>query len=194
MASGINEFRTNFGGVRPNRFRVNVSPPADNAMANTTAAISSDPAGLGNFDIYCKATVVPGSSIGVIPTPWMGRVVKFSGERTYADWTVQVYDSSLNANDSRTFFEKWIDEMDSRDTHDIAYKHVGSASVHWDDIVGTSGVGTHNKQTFQKSLTMINLFPIDISTMELSYDAVDTFAEYTITFAYDYWIPTAAGT
>ena len=163
-----------------------------NGVAN---ADGSDVTGdvVTNFDIYCKATVVPGSSIGVIPTPWMGRVVKFSGERTYADWTVQVYDASVSASDSRTFFEKWIDAMDTRDTHNIAYKHVGSASVHWDDILSTTGVGVHNDQKFQKSVTMVNLFPIDISAMELSYDAVDTFAEYTITFAYDYWVPTAEG-
>ena len=193
MAIGINQFRTNFGGVRPNRFRVNVSVPTDNAIAAAAPAIAADAAGLTNFDIYCKATSVPGSSIGVIPTPWMGRVVKFSGERTYADWTVQVYDASVSASDSRTFFEKWIDAMDTRDTHNIAYKHVGSASVHWDDILSTTGVGVHNDQKFQKSVTMVNLFPIDISAMELSYDAVDTFAEYTITFAYDYWVPTAEG-
>jgi len=194
MAIGINQFRTNFGGTRPNRFRVNVSTPSNNAISPAGNDVGADPAGLTNFDIYCKATSVPGSSIGVIPTPWMGRVVKFSGERTYADWTVQVYDASVSASDSRTYFEKWIDAMDTRDTHNIAYKHVGSASVHWDDIQGTFGVGEHKDQKFQKSITLINLFPIDISAMELSYDAVDTFAEYTVTFAYDYWVPTREGT
>ena len=192
MAKGINDFREKFGGVRPNRFRVNMSGPINGVSNAAGNDITGDV--VTNFDIYCKATSVPGSSIGVIPTPWMGRVVKFSGERTYADWTVQVYDASTSASDSRTYFERWINMMDARDLHNIRYKHVGSASVHWDDIASNTGVGIHNDQKFQKSVTMVNLFPIDISAMELSYDAVDTFAEYTITFAYDFWVPTREGT
>ena len=190
MAKGINDFREKFGGVRPNRFRVNISAPTGTAVSSAAAGVAD---GAVDFEIYCKATSVPGSSIGVIPTPWMGRVVKFSGERTYADWTVQVYDASLSSSDSRKRFEAWIDTMDSRDLHDIRYKLTGSASVHWDDIANTSGVGEHGDQKFQKSITMVNLFPIDISAMELSYDTVDTFAEYTITFAYDYWEPSTEG-
>ena len=42
-------------------------------------------------------------------------------------------------------------------------------------------------------ITLRNCFPIDISAMELSYDAVDTFAEFTITLAYDYWEVDAGG-
>ena len=176
MAAGINEFRAGFNGTRPNRFKVQLD------TSNLSIAAPEQ------LDLYIKATSVPGSSIGVIPTPWMGRVIKFSGERTFADWTIQVYDSSIPANNLRTFFESWINLMDSRDTHDINYKAVGSAIVNWNDIDSATGIGIHTNQTnFKSAITLINCFPIDISAMELSYDAVDTFAEFTITLAYDYW-------
>ena len=177
MAIGINEFRAGFNGTRPNRFRI--------SFDEVPAGVPGAPE---NLDLYVKATSVPGSSIGVIPTPWMGRVIKFSGERTFADWTIQVYDSSNPSVNLRTFFEGWIDSMDSRNDHNINYKNVGSALVGWNDISGNTGVGVHADQTSWKSMIMLrNCFPIDISAMELSYDAVDTFAEFTITLAYDYW-------
>jgi hypothetical protein len=172
MASGINAFRTGFSGTRPNRFRVDIFGPGGN---------------LNNLEIYVKATSAPGSSIGVIPTPWMGRVIKFSGERTYADWTIQVYDSSVSSENLRNYFEEWIEIMDGRDTHNINYKKTGTAEVKWNDIASSTGVGVHDSQTnFNSVMTLVNCFPIDISAMELSYDAVDTFAEFTITLAYDY--------
>ena len=177
MAIGINEFRAGFNGTRPNRFKV--------SFDEVPAGVPGAPAYL---DLYVKATSVPGSSIGVIPTPWMGRVVKFSGERTFADWTIQVYDSSNPTINLRTFFEAWIDSMDGRNTHNINYKNVGSAKVKWNDISGNTGVGIHsNQEMFNSVITLRNCFPIDISAMELSYDAVDTFAEFTITLAYDFW-------
>ena len=118
----------------------------------------------------------------------MGRVIKFSGERTYADWTIQVYDSSVSSANLRTFFEGWIEQMDSRNEHNISYKLTGSAEVLWNDIASATGVGIHADQgKFTSIISLQNVFPIDISAMELSYDAVDTFAEFTVTLAYDFW-------
>lgn len=179
MAKDLNTFREKFQGTRPNRFVVNIGKPAG------LEATLSPPT---NLDLYVKAASAPGSSIGIIPTPWMGRVVKFSGERTYADWTIQVYDSSVNNTDLRTFFEGWIDKMDSRNQHDIDYKLTANATVKWNDINAATGVGVHGDQTnFKSIITLRNAFPIDISLMELNYDLIDTFAEFTITLAYDYW-------
>ena len=35
---------------------------------------------------------------------------------------------------------------------------------------------------------LINCWPSDISTIDLSYDTTDTVEEFTITWTYDYWI------
>jgi hypothetical protein len=77
----LNQFRDNFKGVRSNRFKVNGSFPTGEFDAQ-------------DFEFYCKASSVPGSSIGVIPVGYKGRPVKFSGERSYQDWLIQIYDSS----------------------------------------------------------------------------------------------------
>lgn len=176
MATGINSFRGDFKGLRPNRFTVNGAFPT---------AVSTQPT---RFDIYCKATQMPGSSIGVIPVPWMGRVVKFSGERTYADWTIQVYESSIESQDLRKAMEEWIELMDGRETHQVNYDVTATWEIYYDDFAGDSQSTIGNPiQSSPKTLHLVNCFPVDISPVDLSYDSVDTFSEFTLTMAYDYW-------
>lgn len=174
MATNINNFRSQFSGVRPNRFTIRGNFPGG-VGAQTTAA----------FDVYCKATQLPGSSIGVIPVPWMGRVVKFSGERSYADWTIQVYESSITSNDLRSGFEQWIELMDGRDSHKINYSLTETWQVVYMDMNGT--VSGQGNPTGNRTISLIHCFPVDISPVDLSYDVVDTFSEFTVTLAYDYW-------
>jgi hypothetical protein len=173
MATNITNFREKFSGVRPNRFTINGNFPSGTGLSAP------------ELSIYCKATQLPGSSIGVIPVPWMGRVVKFSGERSYADWTLQIYDSSIAANELRAGFEKWIELMDGRDTHKINYSKVEPWTITYMDMNGTeSGQGN---PTGNRQIKLNNCFPVDISPVDLSYDAVDTFSEFTVTMAYDFW-------
>ena len=173
MARSITNFRKSFAGVRPNRFTIEGVFPSETGLSAP------------ELSIYCKATQLPGSSIGVIPVPWMGRVVKFSGERSYADWTLQIYESSIASNDLRTGFERWIELMDGRDSHKINYDLVQQWAVIYMDMNGSeSGEGNPGSG---RDIILNNCFPVDISPVDLSYDAVDTFSEFTVTMAYDFW-------
>ncbi len=100
----LNEFRTQFVGVRQNRFKVSCQFPGSSVAPAT-------------FEFYCKAATIPGSAIGVIPVGYKGRPVKYSGERTYADWLVQIYDSPRQ--DIRGDIEAWIERMNGRNTPQI---------------------------------------------------------------------------
>lgn len=172
----LDQFRSEFKGVRTNRFRVS-------GQLNGVGGGAVTPPGAGSnfFEFYCKATSVPGSSIGIIPVGYKGRPVKFSGERTYSDWVVQVYDSSVG--NLRQLFDEWINAMDTRDTHEINYNNANSNwTVEYMDMSGTQS----NSQ-YQKKISLVNCFPIDVSPIDLSYDVPDTFAEFTVTLTYDYW-------
>lgn len=176
MANSVSQFRGKFAGLRPNRFTINGSFPS---------AVTPQPT---DFDIYCKATQMPGSSIGVIPVPWMGRVVKFSGERTYADWTIQVYESSIGSQDLRRAMEAWIELMDGRDTHKVNYSLTETWEIYYDDFLGDTESNQGNPDSSApKTIHLVNCFPVDISPVDLSYDLVDTFSEFTLTMAYDFW-------
>jgi hypothetical protein len=164
----LNEFRQNFQGVRGNRFRVAGNFPTGGFSAT-------------DFEFYCKATSVPGSSIGVIPVGYKGRPVKFSGERTYQDWVVQIYDSSTK--NLRDLFEKWVDLMDSRNAHEVQYNVANQPwTVEYMDMNGTESTSA-----YKRKITLVNCFPVDISPIEMSYDVADTFAEFTVTLTYDFW-------
>ena len=153
----LDQFRSEFKGVRTNRFRVSGQL---NGVGG--GAVTPPGAGANFFEFYCKATSIPGSSIGIIPVGYKGRPVKFSGERTYIDWVVQVYDSSVG--NLRQLFDEWINAMDTRDMS-----------------------GTQSNSQYQKKISLVNCFPIDVSAIDLSYDVPDTFAEFTVTLTYDYW-------
>jgi len=189
MATGITDFRSRFYGHRPNRFLIAGGFPTAVSAVNEDTGVS--PArGQLDYDIYCKATQVPGSSIGVIPIAWQGRTVKFSSERTYADWTIQIYDSSLQSQNLRQMFENWINLMNHRTDHTLDYSLTSNWQVSFNDVV--KSISNTSQSSHQETYTLYNCFPIDISPIDLSYDMADSFAEITVTLAYDYWAPNGA--
>ena len=168
----IKGFRAGFQGSRSNRYKITGSTP------NGIAAIAAN-----TFELYAKSVSFPGSAIGMIPVSYQGRVVKFTGERQFAEWSIQVYDSSGTDN-LRELFEAWIDLCDGANTHKQKYDNAAASwTVQFDDTGGdTASTG------FQKTMTLYNCWPIDISAIDLKYEAADSFAEFTLTFAYDYHV------
>ena len=171
----LQEFRNNFFGVRPNRFIIEAQWPS--------GVQSPD---LNDLFIYVKAADLPGSTIGTIPIAWQGRIVKFSGERVYSDWAIQVYDSNIPAKDLRTGFERWMDAMDGRDSHNINYNLVTDWVIRYSDV--SPGKST-TETTYNKSVKLKNCFPVDIGAVPLNYDLVDSFSEFSVQIAYDFWEP-----
>jgi hypothetical protein len=189
MATGIRDFRHNFFGTRPNRFKIEGSFPTTVTASQDGGNVSNLPASdtTARFDVYCKATSLPGSSIGVIPVAWQGRIVKFSGERTYADWSIQIYDSSTPGQILKQTFEKWINLMNHRESHILDYSLTSDWIVYHGDVVNSVSSDADSGHT--QSHILRHCFPIDISPIDMSYDMTDTFAEFTVTMAYDFWEP-----
>ena len=48
--------------------------------------------------------------------------------------------------------------------------------------------GKGNKSVVLKTYTFIDMFPTEISTIDLSYDSTDTIEEFTVTFALQYYL------
>jgi len=59
--------------------------------------------------------------------------------------------------------------------------YAGEWVVSYDDMFGSK-----SNSKYEKLCTLINVFPIDISPIELTNDATDVFAEFTVTLTYDY--------
>ena len=83
MAFNVAEFRSNMvgDGARPNLFSVSLVFPT--LISNSTSA------GI-KTTFMAKAAQLPGSSVGTVPVYYFGRELKFAGNRTFPDWTLQI--------------------------------------------------------------------------------------------------------
>ena len=184
----INSFRTLFKGTRSNRFSIAPSFPSDLTDKLTEASLR----------IYGKSTSYPGSQIGMIPVSYQGRVVKYSGERQFAEWSIQVYDSAtaagnpITSGNIRKIFEDWMSRGDQPNTHIQRYNNASPNpwEIRFDDIQATTeGAPTGGAAVptdFKKVLYLFSCWPIDISPIDLNYEAADSFSEFTLTLAYDF--------
>ena len=176
----IQGFRDNFQGSRSNRYKITGNVPTGIAEIADNA-----------FELYAKSVSFPGSAIGMIPVSYQGRVVKYSGERQFAEWSIQVYDASVSGGvNIRQYFEDWITLGDHPLTHKQQYDiaSTGAWKIEFDDITGTAG---GNTDTYKKRFHLFSCWPIDISAIDLNYEAADSFAEFTLTLAYDFHKKTA---
>lgn len=185
MANTVQDFRDMFKGTRSNRFIITPgnAPPS---LATLTLGDGSASPTVEHFKLYAKATSYPGSAIGMIPVSYQGRVVKYSGERQFAEWSIQVYDSSVASGvNLRKYFENWITLGDHPLTHKQQYNIASGTpwKVAFDDITGTVGGAAAG---YKKTLFLHNCWPIDISAIDLNYEAADSFSEFTLTLAYDF--------
>jgi hypothetical protein len=101
----------------------------------------------------------------------------------------------------REGFERWMELMDTREGHAINYNLTLDWIVKWSDInpgttktsgaciLWSDGNDSQDSSDFNKAIKLKNCFPTDIGSVTLNYDLSDSFSEFTITMAYDYWEP-----
>ena len=187
----ITDFKTALqgGGARANLFEVDI--PTIPAVA--TQGIEWD---AENFQFLCKAAALPASNVEAIEVPFRGRTLKVAGDRTFDTWTVTV----INDEDFklRSAFEQWMNGISKLDNNTGATNpssYMARAIVHQlgrgadqgrfsqtnSDISGGSGISPLRTYLFQ------DVFPTNVSQIDLSYDSADTIEEYTVEFQVQYW-------
>ena len=187
----ITDFKTALqgGGARANLFEVDI--PTIPAVA--TQGIEWD---AENFQFLCKAAALPASNVAAIEVPFRGRTLKVAGDRTFDTWTVTV----INDEDFklRSAFEQWMNGISKLDNNTGATNpssYMARAIVHQlgrgadqgrfsqtnSDISGGSGISPLRTYLFQ------DVFPTNVSQIDLSYDSADTIEEYTVEFQVQYW-------
>jgi hypothetical protein len=162
MPFNITDFKGSFpfDGARPNLFEVNI-PVFDQKLTFTA-----------------KTTQLPGSSLGVIEVPYFGRTIKMAGNRTFPDWSISV----INDEDFviRNQLEEWMARINGHESN--------LSEAFYTQYAFDAEVYQYGKQgNIIKSYTFIDMFPIDISPIDVSWDANDAIEEYTVTFQYQYW-------
>jgi hypothetical protein len=167
----ISDFKSRLsgGGARPNLFEVELAFP-------DAVAIDNDVLQKARFLV--KAAALPASTIANIDIPFRGRVLKVAGDRTFETWTITVIndvDFSI-----RSAFEKWMNSINKMT-----------------DATGLTNPVDYQKDAIVKQLDrdgsvlrsykFWDIFPTNISTIDLSYETTDTIQEFTVELQVHYW-------
>ena len=174
----ISQFKSKLigGGARPNLFEVELTTLPPNVVSNWDADI---------FQFMCKAASLPAQNIANIDIPFRGRIFKVAGDRTIDTWTITV----INDEDFRfrNAFENWTQQIANLDDNmgttdpsaymvDAKVYQLGRGSEKSSQNNGGSENVVLKEYEFQ------NIFPTNVSAIDLSYDTGDTIEEFTVEF------------
>ena len=164
--ANLNEFRNRLtgGGARANQFRVDITSD----FITDTESLS----------FLCRSASLPAMTIGEVPVFYRGRQIYVAGDRTFADWTVSVYnDGSWVA---RSNLENWNN----------ALQEIGNSTVGAQDP--SQYYGTINVTQLDRSdnplrtAQLIDAWPTNVAEIALAYDTVDAVEEFDVTFRFNY--------
>jgi len=186
MAFTVSEFKSNLaaggGGARPALFTVDIHNSA-NALLDFGNSATTSYEGL-----LVKGAAIPASTIAPLAVNYAGRAYKWTGFRTFDNWTVTV----LNDEDFSIRFKmmEWMRQISGQldGTRDASYGSpiTGTgATASYDEgnaIVKQLGTDGAVKQVYK----MYNLWPTELGEIAVDWSQ-DSIQEYTIGFAYDYW-------
>jgi hypothetical protein len=182
------------GGARPNLFEVELA-----AMPAYVTGYENEEQ--ERFAFLCKTAALPASNIAPIEIPFRGRTLKVAGDRTFDVWTVTI----INDEDFRlrSAFELWmngISKLNNATGATAPGSYMVDARVHQlGRGAGTLNSTTNADVTGGTSITplrtykFVDIFPTNISQIDLSYDASDTIEEYTVEFQVQHWEAESTG-
>ena len=160
----ITDFKSKLvgGGASPNLFEVELAFPEE-------IAIDNDVKEKARFLV--KAAALPASNITPIDVNFRGSILKIAGDRTFDTWTITVINDTDFA--IRSAFEKWMNSInrlsDATGTNNPA-DYQEDAYVHQLDRDGST----------LRTYRFYDVFPTQISQVDLSYETVDTIQEFTV--------------
>ena len=162
------------GGARPNLFEVE---------------LTTLPAGIewsaDNFRYMCKAAALPASNVAAIDVPFRCRIFKVAGDRTFDTWTVTII------NDEgfilRTAMEEWMNQISKLEnnlgaTNPASYMTNAKVYQLGRGSKTSSEDNTGDKNTVLREYEFVDIFPTNISAIDLSYESSDTIEEFTVEF------------
>ena len=172
----ISQFKSQLigGGARPNLFEVELT------TLPTGIAWPAD-----NFRYMCKAAQLPASVIANIDIPFRGRIFKVAGDRTIEPWSITV----INDEDFRIrkAMEEWVDfiaklENNLGATDPSAYMVNAKVFQLGRGSAPSSQTNAGDRNAVLREYEFIDIFPTNVSSIDLSYDSSDTIEEFTVDF------------
>ena len=184
----ISDFKSRLvgGGARPNLFEVRMTDLPD--------FVDDWPS--ETFQFMCKAAALPASNIAPIDVPFRGRIFKVAGDRTIDTWTITI----INDEDFRirNAMEAWMDGIAKLSnnlgaTNPSAYMRNATVFQLGRGATPRSVNSDGERNAVLAEYEFIDIFPTNISQIDLSYDSSDTIEEFTVEFQVQSFNLNAAG-
>ena len=167
----ISDFKSKLtgGGARPNLFEVELAFPNAVAVENDV---------LQKSRFLVKAAALPASTVAPVEVPFRGRILKIAGDRTFETWTITV----INDVDFviRSAFEKWMNVINKLDD--------GTGLTNPDEYQKDAMVHQLDRDAgILRSYKFWDIFPTNLSTIDLNYETTDTIEEFTVEMQVHWW-------
>lgn len=158
------------GGARANQFRVELSFPSFVTLGVVAGA---------QAQFLCNAAQLPASTIDPITVLYRGRPVNFAGERTFAPWTISIYnDTNFNIRNALEQWSNGIQNNGATDGITNPLNYQVDLSVHQLDRNGA----------VVKTYKFVDAFPTEVGDIQLGYDQGNAIETFNATFNYNYWV------
>ena len=156
------------GGMRTSLFKVTIAPPAGVNQAE-------------DITFKCKATSIPGSELGIIEVPFMGRKAKIAGDRKYGEWAITII--AEEGNQSHKMFMDWMDLI--QDSVDNVAAAAGVPS----DYMVNGTITTYSKNGSEDTQYEIRgAFPSSVGELALAWENEDQIGEFETTLQMQYFV------
>ena len=178
----ISQFKSQLlgGGARPNLFEVQI-PEFPSAVGNVWGDLEQR-----HLTYLCKASALPALNIASIDVPFRGRTFKVAGDRTIDNWSVTIInDQRFNL---RTAFEQWTEAIAKLDNNMGAVNpntYMTDAYIYQLGRGATKEAATNagDNSAILATYKFIDIWPITVGDIALSYDTGDTIEEFDVEFA-----------
>ena len=166
----INDFKAVMkgGGARGNQFQVTMPFPGFAATGGETRVMS----------FLCKATNLPGMTLGEVPVPFRGRQLFIAGDRTFEPWTTTIF------NDTdfliRNAMERWSNEINALSDNSGLENPADYQVDAFVDQLDRAG-------QVIKSYTFRGLWPLTIGNIDVAYETNDAIETFEATYRYQFF-------
>jgi hypothetical protein len=167
----ITDFKSKLtgGGARPNLFEVELAFPPAVGIDNDT---------LQKARFLVKAAALPASTVAPIDVPFRGRILKIAGDRTFETWTIKI----INDTDFviRSAFEKWMNTINRmNDATGLTNPEEYQSDAYVYQLSRDGGI--------LRSYRFYDVFPTNITTIDLSYETTDQLEEFDVELQVNWW-------
>lgn len=161
------------GGARPNQFRVELTFPSFVGSIGQQAGAAAQ--------FLCRAASLPASTLEDVTATYRGRPIHFAGERTFAPWTISMYNDTNML--LRNVMEKWSNGI-------LSYNATTGRLRPGDYQVDMSVYQLDRNDKVVKSYKFFDAYPTTVGAINLAFDQNNAIEEFDVEFTYNYFTTT----